>query len=233
MLLATLMTFMIGSMLGSFITCMAERLCLNLPLWSLSRSACPTCHHQLRWWQLIPILGILIQRGRCWDCHAVINWRSTLIELIAGVLTMAVGVNPSPNLLLLLFCYIILLFNSLTDYLTLNIYPATIIGPLLLGWWLQPPTWDGPFYLVIILIISLYLIAKFTNRLGSGDIDILLMLSAVASPALVIGSLTLAAIAALVILILRRKRAPIPFVPFMTWSFILCTQLNQTGISVF
>ncbi|MFC6164660.1 hypothetical protein ACFP3T_08265 [Lactiplantibacillus dongliensis] len=131
----------------------------------------------------------------------------------------------SLSLVPLLLGYGVLLFNSLTDYLTFSVYPLTLVLPASIGLWLQPPQLNGPFYLLLGLLLSLYLLAKFTHKFGLGDVDILIMLTLLATPAVVLTSLTMAAFGALLILLLDRQRTHLPFVPFLTWGFILCTQL--------
>jgi len=218
--------FSIGACIGSFITCMAERVSDSQPIFkTAARSQCPYCNQPLRFWQLIPLVGVLIQRGHCWDCQRPINLRSTLIELLLGCLLAVTLPTMQVNLLPLLLGYIVLLFNSLTDYLTFSVYPLTLIGPAVLGWWLQPPQLDIAFVILLGLLLSLYLLATLTTKFGLGDVDILIMLSLLASPAIVLTSLTLAAVGALTILLLDRHRTHLPFVPFLTWGFIICTQL--------
>ncbi len=218
--------FSIGACLGSFITCMAERVSYRQPIFkSAARSQCPYCKQNLRVWQLLPLIGVLIQRGRCWDCQHRISLRSTLVELLCGTLLAVTLPTVSLSLVPLLLGYGVLLFNSLTDYLTFSVYPLTLVLPASIGLWLQPPQLNGPFYLLLGLLLSLYLLAKFTHKFGLGDVDILIMLTLLATPAVVLTSLTMAAFGALLILLLDRQRTHLPFVPFLTWGFILCTQL--------
>ncbi|VDG17701.1 A24 family peptidase [Lactiplantibacillus mudanjiangensis] len=217
--------FFSGTIIGSFITCMAERLHAKQSIWNTTRSHCPSCQHVLRVWQLMPIIGVLIQCGRCWDCHTPIGWRSTGIELLTGFLFVTMTMQPPFNMFVLSLGYSTLLFNSLTDYLDWSVYPLTLVPAALLGCWQRPPSFNLPTVLLVGLIIALYLLAWLTTKFGLGDVDVLLLLSCLASPAIVLSSLTLAAFGALVILLLDRSRQRLPFVPFMTWAFVICSQL--------
>ncbi|RRK11697.1 prepilin peptidase [Lactiplantibacillus garii] len=204
---------------------MAERTCAARPLLNRQRSVCPTCLRQLRWWQLLPLIGVLIQRGRCWDCHHPINLRSSYVELLCG--TLALTSFPQPNLALL--CgYAVLFFNSLTDTLQFTVYPITLLPPALLGLMGGFPFPDMPLVILGGLLLGLFLLARYSAKFGMGDVDVLLMLSCLAPPVTVITSLTLAAFAALVTFSLDRRSARrLPFVPFMTWGFVLCTQFGN------
>lgn len=223
MLLTHTLLFWIGACWGSWLTCMAERLSANQSLWRQPRSACPVCHHQLRAWQLIPLVGAAVQGWRCHDCHKPISWYSTLLEALCGWLLMISWHAPNQIPLLMLGAYAVLLFNSLTDYLTFDVYPSTLLLPGGLGLLWHPLTLNAAFLSLIGLLVGLSLCALFTNRFGLGDVDVLLMLSTLAPPAVVIESLLLATLAALLIIVSRRTPGPLPFVPFITWGFILCT----------
>ena len=220
--------FILGLCLGSFVTCMAERISSGHTLISTQRSLCPHCRHQLRFWQLIPLLGILLQRGRCYDCHAPIPLRSSLIELLCGGLLASSGASFSLTLPLLMG-YLVLIFNSLTDYLTFEVYPLTLILPAGLGLWQQRPPLTLSLYLVRGLLVGLYLLARLTATFGLGDVDILLMLVFIIPAETLLTCLAIAAVAALVGFIISAPRHRLPFVPFISWSFIMVTQL--TGLA--
>jgi prepilin signal peptidase PulO-like enzyme (type II secretory pathway) len=50
------------------------------------RSACMQCNHQLRWYELIPIISHLLQRGKCRSCSRSISFQYSLVELGTGIL---------------------------------------------------------------------------------------------------------------------------------------------------
>lgn len=50
----------------------------------MGRSRCLSCGHQLRWFELIPLMSYLSQRGRCRRCHAQIPSRLLWVELAVG-----------------------------------------------------------------------------------------------------------------------------------------------------
>lgn len=45
------------------------------------RSRCLECHHELRWYDLIPLVSWLSTRGKCRYCRKPIGWFEPLIEL--------------------------------------------------------------------------------------------------------------------------------------------------------
>lgn len=50
------------------------------------RSACPSCGHRLAAWEILPVLGWLLLRGRCRACQTRIPVRYPLVELATGAL---------------------------------------------------------------------------------------------------------------------------------------------------
>lgn len=54
-------------------------------------SACPSCHHQIRWYENIPVLSYLLLKGRCSHCRFSISAQYPLIELAAGSWSVAIA----------------------------------------------------------------------------------------------------------------------------------------------
>lgn len=73
-----------GCIVGSFLNVVALRQGTEKDLGG--RSHCPTCDHQLSWYELIPVLSFLIQGGKCKNCKKKISPRYITVELFVGVL---------------------------------------------------------------------------------------------------------------------------------------------------
>jgi leader peptidase (prepilin peptidase) / N-methyltransferase len=52
----------------------------------LPRSRCPTCSHQIQWYENIPIVSYLFLRGKCSACKTPISMRYPTIEVVTGAL---------------------------------------------------------------------------------------------------------------------------------------------------
>lgn len=48
-------------------------------------SFCPHCHVPIKAWHNIPLIGFLLQKGRCQHCHQAISWRYPIVELLAAM----------------------------------------------------------------------------------------------------------------------------------------------------
>lgn len=78
----------LGAVFGSFIATVAVR-------WPASalvgRSRCDGCRRTLTGWELVPLLGWAIVRGRCRSCAARIDWRHPAIEAIGVAIGATAG----------------------------------------------------------------------------------------------------------------------------------------------
>ena len=74
--------FVLGACIGSFLCCQARRLRLKeQKKKSLgSRSVCLSCHHQLKWYDNLPIISWLSLKGKCRYCHKKIGIAELLSE---------------------------------------------------------------------------------------------------------------------------------------------------------
>ena len=50
-----------------------------------TRSRCMSCKKQLVWYELLPLVSFLIQKGKCRGCGAKISLQYFLVELLSGL----------------------------------------------------------------------------------------------------------------------------------------------------
>ncbi|MEJ5187263.1 MAG: prepilin peptidase [Candidatus Geothermincolales bacterium] len=95
-------------------------------------SFCPRCRRPIAWHDNVPLLGYLLLRGRCRRCGGAISPRYPLVELLSGLLFLAVGarhgfawkVEMLPELLMVT----VLIIASFID-LDEQIIPNRVIFP--------------------------------------------------------------------------------------------------------
>ena len=89
MLLVAVFALALGLCIGSFLNVVVYRLprgeSLNHP-----SSHCPNCDHPVRPYDNVPVLSWLVLRGRCRDCGNPISARYPAVELLTGLLWLAV-----------------------------------------------------------------------------------------------------------------------------------------------
>ncbi|MCA9074322.1 MAG: prepilin peptidase [Planctomycetaceae bacterium] len=87
--------FVLGAVVGSFLNVCIYRIPQQETFWASlkglanSPSACPRCGSGIRWKDNIPIIGWLKLGGRCRDCRMWISPRYPAIELLNGLLWVA------------------------------------------------------------------------------------------------------------------------------------------------
>ncbi len=77
--------FVGGAVIGSFLNVVVMR-SLKGEDWVKGRSKCDSCHHDLAWYDNIPLLSYVWLRGRCRYCGAKIPLQHPVMELLMGVL---------------------------------------------------------------------------------------------------------------------------------------------------
>jgi leader peptidase (prepilin peptidase)/N-methyltransferase len=130
---------LIGLLIGSF---------LNVVIWRVPRgesvvsppSACPSCGHEIRPRDNVPVLSWLLLKGRCRDCGHPISARYPLVELACGVLFAVMAVRFGAHAVLPAYLYLAAVglalamididTKRLPDVLTL---PSWAVAAVLLG----------------------------------------------------------------------------------------------------
>lgn len=77
-------SFILGILIGSFLNVVALR--YNTGMTLKGRSKCFSCGKNLKWYELVPLLSFLFQKGKCRNCKSKISWQYPLVELLAGVM---------------------------------------------------------------------------------------------------------------------------------------------------
>jgi leader peptidase (prepilin peptidase)/N-methyltransferase len=80
--------FLVGSMVGSFLNVVIYRVPLGLSVVS-PPSHCPHCKYSIPWYLNMPLITWLCLRGRCAHCGAPIAIRYFVVELLTGVLFLS------------------------------------------------------------------------------------------------------------------------------------------------
>ena len=85
----TLWVFAVGAVIGSFVNVVIARVPKGQSIVSPG-SRCPRCGHPIAWFDNIPIVSWILLRARCRRCGLGISARYPLIELLTGLLAVAI-----------------------------------------------------------------------------------------------------------------------------------------------
>ena len=95
-MIAKLIVFIFGSIVGSFLNVCIHRMPKGESVvWP--RSHCPKCQKRIPGYDNIPFISFILLRGRCRFCKERISLRYPLVELLAAFLTLALFVRFGLN----------------------------------------------------------------------------------------------------------------------------------------
>jgi leader peptidase (prepilin peptidase)/N-methyltransferase len=137
----SLWVFAFGAMVGSFLNVVIARVPKGQSIVSPG-SRCPRCGSPIAWYDNVPILSWLLLRARCRKCGLPISPRYPLVELLTGVLAVAVFEHAGPTWTAVGYFAFVATLVSLA-YIDLDTWllPHQITWPLLaLG--LLSPLWN-------------------------------------------------------------------------------------------
>jgi len=83
------LAFVLGAVVGSFLSAVVHRLPREQSVLSPARSYCPKCQQVLRARDLVPLLSFLMLGGRCRYCGEKIRWRYFALEALTAALFLA------------------------------------------------------------------------------------------------------------------------------------------------
>lgn len=106
--------FVFGAIIGSFLNVVLYRFHAGRSL--NGRSHCMSCGHVLHWYELLPLVSYITQRGTCRACDSQIPIRYLVVELLTGLLFVLVYYVTVDSALLLLYFFLMSLFVLIIVY---------------------------------------------------------------------------------------------------------------------
>lgn len=228
--------FIFGSIMGSFYHVLATRLSNGLSIVKPA-SHCEKCKHELKWYELIPIISYIIQGGKCRKCKAKMPISYLLMELCTGILFAVcyhVFDNPLEITKAIIFVSsLIIIIISDIEYMIIldEVLIFAITGIIIID------VIDVGLYETSINILhgvgsfaTMLLIKKLGDimfkqeSLGGGDIKLMFLIGLVIGYPMAICNIFFATFIAFPIalfLLIFKKDNIIPFGPFLSMSGII------------
>ncbi len=196
-------------------------------------SRCPSCGHRIRPLQNIPLLSYMMLRGRCAACGWRIPLRYPVVELLTGVMSLAVAWKfgfSVQTLAVLLFTWSLIALSFID--LDTQLLPDSITLPML---WVGlafnlfavvVPLWDAVVgaicgYGILWIVYQAFRLLTGKEGMGFGDFKLLAMLGAWAGwqslPLTILLSSVLGAIVGVSLMAFKgqSREVPIPFGPYL------------------
>jgi leader peptidase (prepilin peptidase)/N-methyltransferase len=196
-------------------------------------SHCPHCKTPIKPWQNIPVVSYLLLGGKCGHCATPISPRYPIVELVTGLMTLALAgffeFSPAllgavlltwalisltmidvdhqllPDDITLPLIWLGLLFNLQSTYVSLN---DAVIGAM-------------AGYLILWTIYQTFKLLTGKEGMGYGDFKLLAALGAWVGwqmlPEIILLSSLVGAICGIALMVVKRrgKEIPIPFGPYL------------------
>lgn len=170
--------FILGLMMGSFLSVVIHRLHFGKSGIFLGNSTCPHCNKRLGPQDLIPLVSYLWNKGKCRQCKKPISWHYPVLELSTAVLFVAMavlGLSPLPlylfyGLVLIFIFFYDLLYLEIPDEVMLPSIAVAIIGSFFIG---TEVFFSG--FLGAAVIVGFFLLQILLSQgrwLGGGDLRI-------------------------------------------------------------
>ncbi|WP_204121050.1 MULTISPECIES: prepilin peptidase [Levilactobacillus] len=207
----TIILFIYGTCIGSWLTAMADRYATNAsPYYPASH--CDTCQTPLAHWQLVPVFSYLLLRGRCHYCHTAIPATTFIMEVTVGLLLTTLHPTTGTHLIWLGLWAFAALCDARTQTFPGWISYATL--PFVL-WGHTPLT----ILLTLITALSIRLLWPCWRQPLLGDGDCEMMLSY-----LLLWGMTATArwilLASTLALLQRNVSRRIAFLPYLAFSAV-------------
>ena len=237
----------LGLVFGSFYLVVATRLPEEKSIIKPG-SHCDNCQHMLSWYELIPVISYVIQKGRCRSCGAKIPFLTVIIEIITALaFTISYylyGFDYKFFVAIIIFSLTIIIFISDFKYYIINdgpLFTAIILVILVKLYFLS---YKAVSYSVIsgLIMFVLFLLIKFfgdrifkKESLGGGDIKLAILLGVVLNFKLAMVAFVLSAFIAFpyaLFVSIFKKEAIVPYGPFIISALVIvfCFSTQATNI---
>jgi leader peptidase (prepilin peptidase)/N-methyltransferase len=237
-LMLSLFVLITGMLIGSFLNVCICRMPKGESV-VFPPSHCPQCDYRIRWYDNIPLFSYLLLRAKCRGCGLHISLQYPLVELLNGLLTLALFLRFGPTfdfLVYFLFCsalvvitFIDLEHQIIPDEISLS---GIVIG-FVFSFFLQGHSWLNSLLGILLGGGSLLLVAYgyqwLTGKdgMGGGDIKLLAMMGAFLGwksiPFIIFASSLIGSVIGITIMLIQKKdsKLAIPFGPYLAFAAVV------------
>ena len=224
-----------GLAAGSFLNVVIYRLPVKGKFFEKSRSYCPKCGAELKWYHNIPVFSYVFLRGRCAFCKEKISPRYPLVELLNAGLWVAnyFVFGLSWNLLIWDVAVSALVAMAFVDIDTKEILYTFMIVIALCGaasFFVPqevPVVWWERLLGMAVVSVPMLILALITGGMGGGDVKLYVAIGLLLGWKLTLVSMIIAivlgGIGAVLLIAMKKakKGSEMPFGPYIALGVIL------------
>ena len=243
--------FFFGLCIGSFLNVCIYRLPASKSIVDPSRSVCPSCNQQIRYYDNIPIFSYLWLKGRCRHCSTRIPVRYAVVEVMTGGVAVAVLLAFGLTLegliyfafisALIVITYIDIDHKIIPDIITLPGIPIGLIASFAL-----PAVGFKDAIVGLLagggslwLVAWIYYLLTRKDGMGGGDIKLLAMMGTIIGLKGVIFTIFMSSavgtLVGITLMMVKGKdmKFAVPFGPFLSIGAITYIFFGQDIISAY
>lgn len=237
----SILVFFLGMLFASFYNVIALRVPKKKTL--LGRSECPHCHHELSLIDVLPMIGFLINKGKCHFCDTKIALKYLLVEVVGGMLFLGSYLILGLTLNFAVACIMIsvLIIETISDYEYFEVIDIVwMIGivPLIVIRIFESKFMEyfiSSAALFLFMFLLSYVGKKLFKKeaLGGGDIKLYLFIGFVLPVINGFLSLFIASLFGFIYGVIQRLEngKEIPLVPFISVGVLISFFLGNTIIN--
>jgi leader peptidase (prepilin peptidase)/N-methyltransferase len=235
-----LFSFIWGASFGSFGNTLIYRIPRGISILAPS-SFCPKCKNPLLWYEKIPILSFIILKGKCSKCKSSIPYSYFFGEFISSIVGVFAFYISTSSLFLFFPNFFFLwsfLFSAISDIIYLAVPTVLILVSFisavsarivdisdikfsLLDSFLGVALGAGTFFIVRVI----YNLLRKKEGLGEGDVLFMIPVGVYfgfwGTLLCIIISSFFGGLFGLILSVIKRKKEPIPFIPFIFIGVLL------------
>lgn len=231
-----ILSFILGTIMGSFYLVLATRLPKGEDIVK-SRSRCDNCKYVLKWYNLVPILSFIFQRGKCTKCGKKISSEHFFVEIFTGLLFFLTSIYfpLGYNYFVGLIVVSLMIIIFISDFKYMIILDSPLIVSIILVVILKLIYFDFKtmlysvisgliLFLVMLLIEKLGTLILKKDSLGGGDIKFAFLMGLILDLKLGIVALVLSTFLALPYALASvkvMKKHEFPYGPFLAGSLFI------------
>ena len=228
--------FALGCCIGSFVNVIFSR-----NDWYKGRSRCDVCGYVLKWYDLIPILSFFMLKGKCRKCKTKIDGSHLVSEFMMGATFLVCSLCFERYGVIYGILTATVMFSmavaAIEDYKEQLVYSFILNGGIVLATCIKCGYYIyADFYIDAIELLGSVFILKllailssliFADKVGAGDLDILIVIFIIGGLNGVLVSVTVASLIGCIIylpsIILKKrdKKEPLPFIPLLLAGTII------------